>query len=582
MSDVNIELACAKKWREPLFQCGNLRNPWVHLLDACRMLFPAGCAAPFVIHRWTEEHALDWTTRNFCITWGAASTSKSNDYGLFALLDWSTDPHETYTIIASTSKAMLEVRSYESVMRYFQYLKAAFKGQWPGKRSRQRLAIVNESDEDDADPLSSVKASIKGVAVQDGTEQESRAQLQGGHLPYVRMIGDELSQMRAAFMAARFNLRMGSRDFRFFGLCNPDDFNDLAAQHSVPVDGWASVNENSVEWISTYGWVRHHNGFDSPAIVEPDGEAKYPFLINRTHIAESVRDAGGDEDHPQIWTMVRGWPPPQGISRTVISQKMFVAYRMGADVEWRSMQHAVGFLDPAYTGDGDACVFMPGRVGYSIDGLLTLSFLPAVQFKIKAASEKLITEQITDQLREQMQHHGIAEDLVGVDDSGIQNIGDAIDRALRMRVYRMQNNVRASDLPVSAANPQLSRERYKDQITEAHYSLRLFAEAGQIRGLGGNAASDIWNRRVVDNKYPFRVESKKEFKARHKHSPDHGDAAVGVVQLCRHRLGFYPGATVFAGAQIESSMPSSVLSDPGAVAYDLDAANRGHYGDADD
>jgi len=57
--DVMIELGCAKHWREIPELEG---HPADHLLRACRMLFKP---AEFTIHKWTEQHALDFTESDF-------------------------------------------------------------------------------------------------------------------------------------------------------------------------------------------------------------------------------------------------------------------------------------------------------------------------------------------------------------------------------------------------------------------------------------------------------------------------------------------------------------------------------------
>jgi hypothetical protein len=543
MSDVHIELSCAKKFRESPYTEGSLLDPWEHMLRAMRALFPKECDCPLVISPWTEEHAHDWCMFDFCITWGCAASSKSNDYGAMAMLDWSVDPHQTYTVLASTGKDMLQVRSFESVVRYFSYLKSLRIG-WPGKQSKQRLAIINESDGDyDDEGNASVKAAIKGVAVAEGTDAQARAKLQGGHLPYVRQIGDELSQMRRAFMDVRSNMRAGAgKDYKFVGLCNPDSFTDLAAEFSVPSGGWSKITADSVLWETPYGHVRHHNGFHSPAIADPKG---FPHLINQTQIDDMIKDCGGNPDHPMIWTMVKGFPPPQGITQTVITAKMVQTYRMQDLVTWRGAFQRGAFLDAAYTDGGDECVLQPFEVGWSSEDILTLHFSEPHILVIKADTDELVIDQIARQVKDLQAVLQFSDTLLGVEDSSIQNIGDIIAKAISPRIYRFKATARASELPVSAFDPTPAKERYYDGVTEAMYSLRTFGEYGQIRGLDTKAADDICNRRIQDNRRPFRVEAKKDFKKRMRKSPDRGDCAIGVVDLCRRRLGFFPGARIF-------------------------------------
>jgi hypothetical protein len=199
LSEVFIHLLLAKKHREYRGLNPGHLDPYVHLLTAARALFSA---ADFTISPWTEQHAHDWTTRDFCVTWGGASCSKSNDYGCFAVLDWITDPTETYTVMASTTKGMLVLRSYEAVLRYFRLLKRNPWFEVPGKESNVTTAILNAVDSDTDDTPTS-KASIRGVAVKEGSREKSRANLQGAHLPYVRMILDEMAQLPEAAVDAR-------------------------------------------------------------------------------------------------------------------------------------------------------------------------------------------------------------------------------------------------------------------------------------------------------------------------------------------------------------------------------------------
>ena len=40
MTDVQIDLTCAKKWREPMYRAANLSSANTHMLRAIRTLFP--------------------------------------------------------------------------------------------------------------------------------------------------------------------------------------------------------------------------------------------------------------------------------------------------------------------------------------------------------------------------------------------------------------------------------------------------------------------------------------------------------------------------------------------------------------
>lgn len=534
LPEAYIEMLCAKKWREMPYCKAKLDDPDVHLLRACRLLFTP---QQFKISPWTEQHAHDWCHETFCITWGCASSGKSNDYGCFAVLDWLADPTMTVTILASTSKEMLRIRTYESVMRYFKTLKASRAYQVPGKIIKQSMAIVAE-DMPDEEAVTE-KASIRGVAVQEGTVEEARANLQGAHLPYVRLIADELSQMREAVMEARINLMIGTRDFRFFGLCNPDSFFDLAARHSVPVGGWSSVNEDSDSWRTPHGLVRHHNGFRSPALTRPDD---FPHLISQKNIDAVLQQVHGNMDHPQVWTMVRGFPAPQTIERTVLSFAEVQEHHMQEPVSWATDDRVVvAGLDPAFTNGGDNCVLRIVELGLGSDGGFLINILPPIFIEVKASVQEPVTYQIARQVIEKSLQHRFSLTDLGVDDSGTQSVADVIDREGQTTVVRFNSSARASDRPVSKLDKRPAKQAFSNLITELWYGAAELGRYGHLRGLDGDTAQQLCLRRIASAKPPYRLETKADTKKRLKKSPDEADGLVYALGALRVRHGVVPG-----------------------------------------
>jgi len=535
--DIFIDMVCAKKWREKPYCLASLDDPGTHLLRAARALLSP---KDFTISRWTEEHAEDWTTTNFCITWGSAACSKSNDYGLFAVLDWATDPTETVTLMGSTDIQALQRRSYESVIRYFQLLKRNPHFLFPGKESRTTKAIVNvESEGDEDGPLSTVKASIRGVAVNDG------GSLQGAHLSYVRLILDELSEMKPHGMNARANLSIGCRDFKCFGLCNPTSLWDEGARYSVPLDGWASVTADTEVWPTRWGRVRHHNGFKSPAIVEPDGAAKYPYLINQEQIDRRLKEEDGNADARDIWVFVRGFPPRSGIDDTVLTPELIHTHKMQDPVVWltdkEKLEYCAG-LDPAFTTNGDDCIMKVGAVGISADRIRTFAFVDTVRIPIDASSSRPATYQVVDGARVVLEKYNISVNLLAVDDSGTQSVADVIATEIGPGVQRVNNAQSATDDPLSPTDPTPASKKYMDRGTELWIRLALLGRQGALRGLTDRAANEFCIRRLVMAGKHKRLERKVEFKARLKghRSPDDGDASALCVFAGRGLVGSSP------------------------------------------
>lgn len=502
-------------------------------------------------------------------------THNSNDYGCMLTLDWIVDPYETRSVLASTSKELLKSRSYESVLRYFKILKKHPKFVIPGRVSKTTTAILNvdaEGESGDDEMTATEKASIRGVAVQQGTVEEARANIQGAHLPYVRLVLDELSQMREAAMEARTNLSIGCKDFRLFGLCNPDSINDLAGRYSVPINGWRNVDENTGFWETQWGWVRHHNGFKSPAITESGGKALYPYLINQDNIDKILKEHNGNTDAPAVWTMVKGWPPPTGNAATVLTEGAIKTFNMQDAPVWGGDGVVLlAGLDPAFTSEGDDCILQIGRLGKDLRGTPTIGFGDTYSLFINASDPRPVSYQIWDQVKALQEELGFLIENLGVDDSGTQSVADIIDAQSGQRCFRVNFGEKASGLPISTMNSKQACEWYQNRITEYYYALVEYGRYGQIRGLPSEAAHEFCQRRLVEAKRPRRLESKKDLKKRIKRSPDHADACACLVGVARERLGLVPGATIWTPAG--PIMPKGPECFPADLVrmYDIDA-----------
>jgi hypothetical protein len=546
-SDPQIELLIWKKWREAPY-CELVTGPQAaeHGLRAARALFTRD---QLTISPWTEDHFLDWTTEDFIMTIGGASCSKSNDYGLLVMLDWITDPTETYTAMASTTKEMLQVRSYESVIRYFRHLKRNPYFVPPGREIESKTMLINRGDDDSDEADATVKASIRGVAVLEGSKEKARARLQGAHLPYVRLVLDEMAQMPEAAVAARTNLSIGCRNFKFAGLANPDSFHDLASQHCTPDDprGWNSVSSETGEWRSVYGKVRHHNGEKSPSITEEDGETKYPYLITQSRIDDIVRENRGNADSPDYWTMVKGYPPPEGTTLTVLSNKDLVAFSVQEQPDWHPehihAQIRVAGFDPAFTNGGDNAVLQTGVVGLLRSGRYALALEEPLYMAIKASEERPITYQLSDQVISILAARGIPVSMLAIDDSGTQSVADIVQVESHVAPIRCDFGSRASEDPISKVNATPAYKRVANQVAEIWVLFAELARNGQVRGLGAVPAAQITSRAFAEGKRPQRLEMKSDFKKRTGNSsPDEGDAVALCALAARKAAGLFPGS----------------------------------------
>lgn len=526
-----------KKWKETPYKHGNLLNPVSeHVLNAIRLLFDK---RQVTIHPWLETQAYSWTYDDFAIWWGAAGTGKSQSLGLLTLLDFITDPQDTFSLLASTTKDMLLLRSYASVTQHLGYLKQNKALYVPFKYVAQQVSVVPEglSEEESL----SLKCRIKGVAVQQGTEQEARSNLQGVHVKYVRLILDELEGMRSAAMEARHNLAQ-CEDFKLLAACNPESWNGPAGKFSTPKTGTQSVSLDSTEWETQWGKVYRFDAYKSPGLENPQ---EYPFLPNDTTIRRIIQANAGNEDAPAVWTFLRAFPPPQGSERTVITRQMIETYHMKDLVEWRDKFEVIAAVDPAFTSDGDNAVIVFAKVGTDVSGNKVICFYRKDFLRIEASSKIPVVQQIVEQIRDLCLEENVPLDNLGFDDSGNQSVADAYEMLVSQSgVYRVNFAGKPPDVAISAVNPLSSRDKYKNMVTWLYYSVLEFAQRGQVRGLFDEACDQFCNRRLGEKQKPLTLESKKDYKRRlNVGSPDEADACAIAVGLARERLGLMPGSS---------------------------------------
>ena len=580
LPDEMIELVAAKHHAILVAGGAELNHPGEHLLRACRMLFTP---SQFAIHRWTEEHAQDFTETGFCVTWGAAATSKSNDYGLFLLLDWIVDPADTMVLIGSTTKEALKKRSWESVLRYLNILKAHKTIEFPGHSKPSGYSILNDAV--DAGDTQMEKAGLFGVALNEG------GKLAGAHLKYVRVLVDELATItteggRQSIEEAISNLRKGADSFKFFGLANPTSRFDLSGFYAEPEDGWSSICVDSIRWKTRFGWARHHDGLKSPAITDEDGAKKFPFLINQATIDADKREIG--EDSPRFWQMNRGFPPRQGATATLLTEADLVQGKATDDkldgVELASVDIASPFfrtikaaaLDSAFSQGGDNAIVQECRVVYVRD-LPTLYFPPPEKIPISDTSDRPVTYQLTDFVRNWALEHDVTMDCFAADDSGTQSVCDVLTVEISPGVMRINYSTSASAEAMSVAAPEEAKKKYRDKITEAWAILAEFVKYGQVRGLGEECAKQLVARQFMTNirgvvLEPRRLEQKKVFKSRTMmSSPDEADAAAMVCYLVRHKLGILPGANVYPQASAPHEDPKPLAPLSAAFSFHPDA-----------
>jgi len=107
--------------------------------------------------------------------------------------------------------------------------------------------------------------------------------------------------------------------------------------------------------------------------------------------------------------------------------------------------------------------------------------------------------------------------------------------------YRCYFGGSPTDRPASSADPRPGKEAYYDRVSEIWGTGKELIRTGQLKGLYTDLINELTARLYENVKRAsgscIAVEPKRKMNARTGHSPDIADAALGLVDLCRERLG---------------------------------------------
>ena len=590
MSDVFIGLVVGKKWREFKTELGvEFRDPWVPYLESLRALFGDKFKTP----EWTVQHVHDWVMEPFLLTWGCGACGKSNDTGALLVTDWIVDPYDTTTLVGSTTKDALRIRTWESVERYFALLKASREFVVPGKITQTGYSILNDREDDD-DPLAQgAKAGIHGVALNDG------GKLQGAHSKYVRLIIDELATInnhegKGGVLETIDNLQIAP-DFKFAALANPEGWPDPSSQYAIPVGGIDSVSVDTECWRSTFGcFVRHHDGMKAPTVLDESKAKEFPYLIRQKHIDDALKRSNGNPDSPRFWKMVRGFPIPVSSGSPPVLDMAIASQQHAMDPVQFDPQTVVGTVagcDPAWTENGDGACYARAFIRMDPFGRPYLDYtngLTKLSIQTKMLQTVPAVQQLSNQVVQLMRMPYAAPfRLLAIDASANQGLADHFRIFAGADPLAVNYSVRASENPIRANDAEPVNTTIYDRGTESWCVLAEFVRAGMVRGLPSEALRGLTTRRYAVKKntqtqmFPLRLESKDDFKVRFKKSPDETDACALAALVAKERFGLLPFGYLQRMPRPDSLTQPDVAAGPSVMVRDQDDYGS-DAGDADE
>src|SRR5438105_11132722 len=175
-------------------------------------------------------------------------------------------------------------------------------------------------------------------------------------------------------------------------------------------------------------------------------------------------------DSPQFWQMRRGFWPPEGVSKTVLSSPMIDKFKARSKVTWVGGYTLGAGLDPAFEG-GDRCILRIGKCGLADTkedrapnpfqsrleqtGSYVISLSEIIPIKLNAKDDDPIHYQIATQVKAACSERGIPPEMFALDSTGEGGgLASIIQREWNPSILCVEFGGRASSRPVSSTNPK--------------------------------------------------------------------------------------------------------------------------------
>jgi len=385
--------------------------------------------------------------------------------------------------------------------------------------------------------------------------EEALHNLIGYHNTRVLLVVDEAQGTREAIFQATDNLAKNP-EFKCLLLGNAESREDPHGRFSEPLGGWVSVDPDSSEqWETRGGPARglgccvFFDGRKSPAITEPGGDKKYPFLINQRQIDDALAYHGTSE-HPRFWSQSIGFWPPVGITQTVLDERIVLNNHLRDSATWYTDFQQCAVLDPSYEG-GDRKVFLPfkfGQVPAEGGKKWLIEFGSPVELKISVRDDQEIHYQIFHQCVDLCRERNIPPNRFALGSSGEGGGLLSIFRREWGPVHGIEEAGKVSDRPISAVNPRPASEEYDRVVTELCFSVREFAINDALRNMPTEAIKEFCARKWEMRNKKIWVETKSEMRKHYPRGPDYADSVAFGVELAR-RLGATAGTELKGEAQ---------------------------------
>lgn len=521
---------------------------------------------------------------------GSTSAGKSDPAALYSVVRYTTDPTHTLVLVMSTTIKGAKKRIWKTLIEYWEsitglpgkHLRATneirglnYTGSGYGESSGIFLLASEQSAEKAAlDKIIGIKAPRTGepdenferliskpeyADLREFMDEEALRELvprlhnlSNDRIGKLILVIDEMTGMAESILnAVNTNLKPGNvGHFQIVGLGNPDSIYDPFGLFSKPEGGWDKVDLlRDTEWTTeTGGTCIRFNGEENPRIIE--GDERYSWMLRREDIEAMEKKYGRQSGF--YHRMVLGtWCLTNQESGIYTPADIEMSGAKETSVIWGFQPPVpVSYLDPSFTAGGDLAWATFGLLGKTHDGREVLLIEEDVVIKTDPTNTLTpVNYQIVREWRKECENRGVSPENAAYDRSGGGiPFGDIVTVVWSPKVMGITSGGKASTRPVPGERdprtnkPILACERYANKATELWYGAHPYLRSSQIYGISDELAKELCSRQHAKGKTAdgrtLCVESKRQYKDREGKSPDQSDSFLGLVELCRERLGF--------------------------------------------
>ncbi len=553
-----------KLYKEMQKKGAELPPKWRLLLNMFHTKYPKGNGV-FEVHWGIDEMCYYHTLYDDIRNWGSGGTGKSEVWGAIAHMELMADPVNTTVVMVSTSLEMLNDRMFGAAVKCYEY-----NGNQPGRMLNTKPQKIEYKVE------GTKRSGIYCAAVEDGDSAEKVKKRLGVHNLRTFLFIDEENAVPVTAFNAWYNMKMTGVSKRR-GCSNPDSWHNHAGELSEPshfsrkevikLITEADMNDPvsiafkcKGEGRGSKSIVVHSDARRNPNIMMDEGTNRLHFLPGRENVMQSLLGKTADTYSFFDYVQVLGCIPPEGVSRTVLSQaNIDNRFAMEAVVPWKQFIGRTMCCDPAFQGQHKAVAIIIDYGICNVNGEDQIIISCGRPIYIPTDANKDLGEQLITRYCEIAEEYGVTSRDIAIDATSNQVvIAQGIETRIGAGVYKVSSadeiglsetgrlNKAAKkkveehhELTVSLTDKRKCKLAYKDRPTELWMNIREFVMHGHIRDLPYKCAHQLTSREFEEGVSPVQIISKKNMPG--KGSPDETDAlSVGLIKL-RERDLIHPG-----------------------------------------